>query len=49
MKSKHKPGIHEGFLLTRHIDLIDTDAAVAEALIETLSHENSVDTVSLKK
>ena len=49
MTSQHKPGIHEGFLLTRHIDLVDTGNATAEALVETLSHEDSVDTVSLSK
>ena len=49
MTSQHKPGIHEGFLLTRHIDLVDTGNATAEALIETLGHEDSVDTVSLDK
>ncbi|RLA42401.1 MAG: hypothetical protein DRR06_08605 [Gammaproteobacteria bacterium] len=49
MTSQHKPGIHEGFLLTRHIDLVDTGRTTAEALVETLSHEDSVDTVSLKK
>lgn len=47
MTGKHKPGIHEGFLLTRHIDLVDTGNATAEALVKTLSHEDSVDTVSL--
>lgn len=48
MTSEHKPGIHEGFLVTRHIDLLECNDATAAAIVEVLGKEDSVDTVSLK-
>ena len=48
MISKHKPGIHEGFLVTRHIDLLECDNVTAASIVEVLGKENSVDTISLK-
>ncbi len=48
MTGEHKPGIHEGFVLTRHIDLVDTDDVVTAAIVEVLANEDSVATISLK-
>jgi hypothetical protein len=48
MTGEHKPGIHESFVLTRHIDLLETDDALTAAIVEVLANEDLVDTVFLK-
>lgn len=49
MKAKtHKPGIHENFLLTRHLKLVGLDNSGIDTLIEQLHALPQVDEASIR-